>query len=192
MAQRRSPHRVRGSSISPTFNSTVRNRKYSLRHPSATQRALAFVHRIQRPTVHSHASLASTSSSNTAVSVRPILATVQPNLRRLPSRQNILLKSNMRDVPQSLGVPIGSKRKRVVSISENAHAHGRPTRGSGRQKRFKSIVSQDMSSDDDGDVAEDSSMDVDSQRRWRGSDDSDAGIDCTESCKPGTNPHSFH
>lgn len=178
MAQRRSPHRVSGSS--PTFGSTVRSRKYPLRHLSAAKRALAFVHRIQRPTVHSHASLAST-SFDTAVSVRPILATVQPNLRRLPSRQSILLKSNMRDVAQNLDVPIGSKRKRVVTVNENAHAHGRSTRGSGRPKRFKSIPPPDMSSDDDRDVFEDGSMDVDSQRRWCESDDSDAGTDYAES-----------
>ncbi|KAL4067743.1 hypothetical protein J3A83DRAFT_4254072 [Scleroderma citrinum] len=179
MAQRRSPHRV--SASSPTFGSTVRNRKYPLRHLSTAKRALAFVHRIQRPTVHSHASLASTSSSDTAVSVRPILAAVQPNLRRLPSRQNILFKSDMRDVSQSLDVPIGSKRKRVVSVNENAHAHGRPTRGSGRPKRFKSITPHATSSDDDRDIVEDGSMDVDSQRRWCESDDSDVSTDYAES-----------
>lgn len=38
---------------------------------------------------------------------------------------------------ESSHVITGSKRKRVVSSNENAHNHGRPTRGSGRLKRLR-------------------------------------------------------
>ncbi|KAI6150654.1 hypothetical protein BKA82DRAFT_4118185 [Pisolithus tinctorius] len=173
MAQRRSPHRV---STSSPISSKVRSGKYSLRHLSAAKRALAFVNRIQHPSVNSHASRASPSSSDTAVSVRPILATVQPNLRRLPSRQKLLYKGNMRDASQNVHVSIGSKRKRVVSANESTHAHGRPTRDTGRHKRFKSDTSQNLESDDEG-----GSMDVDSQPPWGEAGDFDADSDDAES-----------
>jgi mitogen-activated protein kinase kinase kinase 13 len=171
MALRRSPHRV-SSSPSSGHN---RKTKHSLRRSSAAKRALAFVNRFQRSTLNSHASLASgPSSSDTTVSVRPILASLQPNLRRLPSRQYFFHKSSMRDVSQNLNVAVGSKRKRVVSVNENAHANGRPMRGSGKPKRRRP-VSVDSETDE-----EVSSMDVDVQRRWSESDDSDSD---QESCK---------
>ncbi|KIK31080.1 hypothetical protein PISMIDRAFT_131179 [Pisolithus microcarpus 441] len=179
MAQRRSPHRV---STSSPISSKVRSRKYSLRHLSAAKRALAFVNRIQHSSINSHASRASASSSDSALSIRPILATVQPNLRRLPSRQNVLYKNSMRDTSQNVYVSIGSKRKRVASASENTHAHGRPARGSGRHKRFKSNTPQNLESDDDDDD-ESGSMDVDSQLPWGDGVDSDADTDDAESCK---------
>ncbi|KAI6005837.1 hypothetical protein EDD15DRAFT_2214117 [Pisolithus albus] len=174
MAQRRSPHRV---STSSPISSKVRSRKYSLRHLSAAKRALAFVNRIQHSSINSHASRASASSSDSALSIRPILATVQPNLRRLPSRQNVLYKNSMRDTSQNVYVSIGLKRKRVVSANENTHAHGRPARGSGRHKRFKSNTPQNLESDDD----EGGSMDIDSQLPWGGGVDSDADTDDAES-----------
>lgn len=177
MAQRRSPHRV---STSSPISSKVRSRKYSLRHLSAAKRALAFVNRIQHSSINSHASRASASSSDSALSIRPILATVQPNLRRLPSRQNVLYKNSMRDTSQNVYVSIGSKRKRVASASENTHAHGRPARGSGRHKRFKSNTPQNLESDDDDDD-ESGSMDVDSQLPWGDGVDSDADTDDAES-----------
>ncbi|KAF9246408.1 hypothetical protein BU15DRAFT_39606 [Melanogaster broomeanus] len=171
MAQRRSPHRVYSSPSSGHNRKT----KYSLRHSSAAKRALTFVNRFQRSTLNSHASGASAPSSSDTISVRPILVTLQPNLRRLPSRQNLLQKNSMRDVSQNLDVAVGSKRKRVVSVNENAHAHGRPMRGSGRPKKRKSIAA-DSETDDDV-----SSMDVDVQRRWSESDDSDMDSDQEES-----------
>jgi len=70
---------------------------------------------------------------------RPVLVPLQPNLRRLPSRihlsqKNVVTNQLMRE---SSHVITGSKRKRVVSSNENAHNHGRPTRGSGRLKRLR-------------------------------------------------------
>ncbi|KAH7889602.1 hypothetical protein F5I97DRAFT_1845653 [Phlebopus sp. FC_14] len=172
MAQRRSSHRVSSSSAS----SDTPTRKYSLRRSAVATRAFAFVNRFQRPTFHSHAPGASAPSSSDTAAVRPILAALQPNLRRLPSRQYPLQKGSMRDVSQSMDVPVGSKRKRVMSVNENAHANGRPTRGSGKPKRHKPIPVQDLHSDDEDGL---SSMDVDAQDRWGDSDashpDSDEG-----------------
>ncbi|KAG9318598.1 hypothetical protein JVU11DRAFT_691 [Chiua virens] len=172
MAQRRSPHRLSSSSSSSSYN---RKTKAPLRQSSAARRALAFVNRFQRSTIGSHASRASASSSSDTVSLRPILATLQPNLRRLPCRQYLIQKDSMRDVSHSFDVPVGSKRKRVVSANENAHAHGRPLRGSGRPKRRKAVVV------DSGTNDELSSMDVDSHSCWSGSDDSEAASDPEES-----------
>lgn len=179
MAQRRSPHRL------PSSPSSGYHRKTKLppRHSSAARRALAFVNRFQRSTIGSHASRASAPSSSDTVSVRPVLATLQPNLRRLPSRQYLFQKNSMRDVSQDLDVPVGSKRKRVVSANENAHAHGRPMRGSGRPKRLRAVT-LDSETDD-----EESSMDVDSHHRCSGSDDSEAS-DREESCKLCPHPSS--
>ncbi|KAF8559690.1 kinase-like protein [Imleria badia] len=162
MAQRRSPQRL---SSSPS--SSYRKNKHSLRHSSAARRALAFVNRFQRSTIGSHASRASAPSSSDTVSVRPVLAALQPNLRRLPSRQYLLQKNTMRD----FDVPVGSKRKRVVTLNENAHANGRPMRGSGRPKRRRA-VSVDSETDDEATL-----MDVDAHHRWSGSDDSEADSD---------------
>ncbi|KAH7910638.1 hypothetical protein BJ138DRAFT_1126675 [Hygrophoropsis aurantiaca] len=174
MAQRRSPHRL---SAVPANNNLAR-RNYSLRQSSAAKRALAFVNRIQRSTSNSHALSASPPSSSDTLSLRPILATLQPNLRKLPSRQYLLQKDSMRNVGQHIDVAVGSKRKRVVSLNENAHAGGRSTRGPGKPKRRKAIGSQPMSSDESDDT---SSMDVDSSVRWNASDESDPENDGEES-----------
>lgn len=173
MAQRRSPHRLSSSPSSGYHRKT----KLPPRHSSAARRALAFVNRFQRSTIGSHASRASAPSSSDTVSVRPILATLQPNLRRLPSRQYLLHKNSMRDVSQNFDVPVGSKRKRVVSVNENAHAHGRPMRGSGRPKRRKAVT---VDSETDDDV---SSMDIDTHHQYSGSDDSEVDSNREESCK---------
>lgn len=70
---------------------------------------------------------------------RPVLVPLQPNLRRLPSRIHLSQKQGISDqsMRESSHVITGSKRKRVVSSNENAHNHGRPTRGSGRLKRLR-------------------------------------------------------
>lgn len=90
----------------------------------------------------------------------------------------------MRDVSQNFDVPVGSKRKRV-SHCENAHANGRPMRGSGRPKRRKA-VRIDSETDDDATL-----MDVDAHRdQWSGSDDSEPDSDREESCKLRLHPSS--
>lgn len=90
----------------------------------------------------------------------------------------------MRDVSQNFDVPVGSKRKRVVSVNENAHAHGRPMRGSGRTKRRRAVTA-DSETDD-----EVSSMDVDAHYRCSGSDDSEVDSDREVSCKLCSHPSS--
>ncbi|KAG1756367.1 uncharacterized protein EDB91DRAFT_1092276 [Suillus paluster] len=165
MAQRRSPHRL------PNSNSLAR-RQYSLRHTSAAKRALAFVNRFQRSTANSHAVGASPPSSSDTIDSRPILATLQPNLRRLPSRQYLLMKHSTRDITQNLDVPIGSKRKRVASVNENTQTGGRPARGAPKLKRIKTTL-RDYSSEEE----ELSEMEVDVPGRWAASDTSEIDYD---------------
>lgn len=168
MVQRRSPHRV---SFPPNSNNLAR-RQYSLRHTSAAKRALAFVNRFQRSSANSHAvGVSPPSSSDTTVDSRPILATLQPKLRRLPSRQYLLMKNSIRDVSQNLDVPIGSKRKRVASVNENISG-GRPARGAPKLKKLKASPIRDSSSEELSD------MEVDVPGRWNVSDASE--IDCDE------------
>lgn len=90
----------------------------------------------------------------------------------------------MRDMSLNIDVPVGSKRKRVVSVNENAHAHGRPMRGFGRPKRCKAVT---VYSGTDNEV---SSMDVDAHHRCSGSDDSEVDSDQEESCKLHSHPSS--
>lgn len=79
---------------------------------------------------------------------------------------------------QNFDVPVGSKRKRVVSLNENTHANGRSMRGSGRPKRRRAVA-VDSDTDDEATL-----MDVDAHRdQWSGSDDSEAGSGREESCK---------
>ncbi|KAG2147232.1 hypothetical protein BD769DRAFT_1649870 [Suillus cothurnatus] len=168
MVQRRSPHRV----SFPQNSNNLARRQYSLRHTSAAKRALAFVNRFQRSSANSHAVGASPpSSSDTTIDSRPILATLQPNLRRLPSRQYLLMKNSIRDVSQYHDVPIGSKRKRVASVNENISG-GRPTRGAPKSKKLKASPIRDSSSEELSD------MEVDVPGRWNVSDASE--IDCDE------------
>lgn len=90
----------------------------------------------------------------------------------------------MRDVSQNFDVPVGSKRKRVFSVNENAHANGRSMRGSGRPKRRKAVT-VDSEIDDEA-----ISMDVDAHHQWSGSDDSEPESDREESCKLRSHPPS--
>lgn len=75
-------------------------------------------------------------SSSFLNGIRPPLVPLQANLRRLPSRIRIALKDNdlcplMRD---SSHVITGCKRKRVVSINENARNQNRLAHGTKRQR----------------------------------------------------------
>ncbi|KAH0830679.1 kinase-like domain-containing protein [Lanmaoa asiatica] len=90
----------------------------------------------------------------------------------------------MRDMNQNFDVPVGSKRKRVVSVNENAHANGRPTRGFGRPKRRRAVT---VDSETDNEAI---SMDVDAHHRWSGLNDSEADSDREESCKLCSHPSS--
>ncbi|KAJ7172240.1 hypothetical protein C8R46DRAFT_141603 [Mycena filopes] len=94
---------------------------------------------------------------------RPVLVPLHTNLRRRPSRFQSAEK--LQDDPMT-HVQLGSKRKRVASANENAHAGGRPTRGSGRLKRLRS---DPYGTSDAGEASE---MDVDdtpASTRWSAS-----------------------
>lgn len=122
---------------------------------------------------HSHASVASNSPPESP-SPRAVLVPLQFNLRRLPSRRFSESKDIMHDA-----VPTGSKRKRVVSGSENALANGRARAGN-RVKRRRAADSSD-----EDELS--SSMDVDGQSRWEltdsdASDDEDGVDSCESSC----------
>ena len=71
-------------------------------------------------------------------------------------------------------VEIGSKRKRIVSGSENVHTNGRDHGSGGRVKRRRAAPD---SSDE-----ESSNMDVDEQSRWDVSDGS-SSEDASDSCE---------
>lgn len=108
-------------------------RKYRLRNspPSRARRALRKASSISSP-----------------ISLRGVLLPLHPNLRRLPSRLALLESATM---PAIDTLQVGSKRKRVVSTNENAHAHGRSLRKLKRRKGYK-------------EESEDSEMDVDDDR----------------------------
>lgn len=201
MAHRRHTPLTRHQSlkdIQPTSSpaALVRRRKYPTRSsPNSQRRALGLLH----PTRHS----ASHTAATTAVSdgeddddedntdeqavtptatenrLRPVLAALHQNLRRLPSRLLLAAQtrhkrerntdSNMRDVEPELTVQIGTKRKRVGSSNENAVA----TRRS-RSKRMKTYTLAVAS--------EESKMEVDAPATWSHSDDSDEDAE-DDSCQ---------
>ncbi|CAA7271468.1 unnamed protein product [Cyclocybe aegerita] len=117
---------------------------------------------------------------------RPVLVPLHPNLRRLPSRIYVAEKDQDSDqlMRESSHVITGSKRKRVVSTNENAHTHGRPTRGSGRLKRIKTSVTTNaryhaVTSEES--QSEASEMEVDLVSNLSpGSDDSDVEVEGEE------------
>ncbi|KAJ7137662.1 hypothetical protein C8R44DRAFT_727888 [Mycena epipterygia] len=104
---------------------------------------------------------------------RPVLVPLHTNLRRRPLRSSEEEKRQDDPMPP---IQLGSKRKRVASSNENAHAGGRPTRGSGRLKRLRSDA---YGPPDSGEA---SGMDIDDtplSTRWSASgsdDESDAPL----------------
>ncbi|KAH7107693.1 hypothetical protein BKA62DRAFT_631308 [Auriculariales sp. MPI-PUGE-AT-0066] len=131
------------------------------------------------PPHHSY-SLRATSSSN---SIRPALAQLHPNLRRMPSRLKLAMPTREREHSNhhtEPAVKVGSKRKRVGSGAENYHG-ARPIRApGGKHKRQRRSSSDDDDRDDPL-----SDMDVDPTPRWtppgpNTDDDDDDGDDSTE------------
>ena len=167
MAQQRRPsHRV----SSAIDNSLIARRKLQTRRgPISRRRVFTLTTAFHHPPASSHASVASSGSSPS--SPRPVLVPLHFNLRRLPSRLFVEEpKEEMHDA-----VPTGSKRKRVVSGSENTLVNGRGSRGGPRVKRRRAMHD---SSDEDGS----SSMEVDEESRWEesGSEDDEDGIGSSE------------
>lgn len=165
MAQQRRPaHRV----SSGIDNSLLTRRKLqSRRGPSSRRRVFTIANSFPQLPSSSHASVAS--SGSTSTSSRAVLVPLQFNLRRLPSRLLVEPKDDMRDVVQ-----VGSKRKRVVSGTENTLANGRGSRTGHRAKRRRAM----QNSTDEDDL---SSMDVDDRWEIPDSEDDEDGSDSCES-----------
>lgn len=167
-------------------NSTFGRRRYPLRRPSPDRK--------RAPRARSNSSAKSdvfhASSVPRDLDIRPVLVPLHPNLRRLPSR--LLLAEKHIDILDSEMNPrVGSKRKRVTSAgNENAQVGGRPTRGSGRLKRFKSSRKSDETSEDEESMqvdtayrlGEETESDVQSEEEQEEEQEEAEGSD-DESCK---------
>lgn len=142
---RRSPqHRAPSSSIS----SPSVNRRNTLRRSTSR--------------TSSHLSSQSNPSPPNPI-VRTVLAPVQSNLRRFPSRLNLSQKDNGLDqsMRDSSHVITGTKRKRTASTNENTHTNGRPPRANGRTKRQRTASRYRRPSTTDESASELSEMEVD-------------------------------
>ncbi|KAH8106898.1 hypothetical protein BXZ70DRAFT_915537 [Cristinia sonorae] len=147
MAQQRTNHRSSSAHHSPIHQ----HRKLAARRVASGGRRRVFTTSSIFPP--SRASIASSASSSPPTSSRAALVPLHFNLRRLPSRIFSDRTEAMHDA-----VEIGSKRKRVVSGSENVQSNGRDHSAGGRVKRRR--AAQDSSDE------EMNSMDVDEQSRW--------------------------
>nr|GAT51058.1 predicted protein [Mycena chlorophos] len=128
---------------------------------------------------------------HTSPQLRQVLAPLITNLRKRPSRLH--LTSDKSDDDPMPPPQVGSKRKRVLSVNENAHGGGRSTRGSGRLKRLRS---DDYHQPDAG-AASDMDVDVPSAApsRWSLSDDeplSDLTSSDEEDQEESTDHHLIH
>lgn len=168
-------------------NSTFGRRKYPLRRPSPNRKRAAKA----RSDSSSKPDVFHASSASRDLDIRPVLVPLHPNLRRLPSR--ILLAEKHIDILDSEMNPrVGSKRKRVTSAgNENAQVGGRPTRGSGRLKRFKSSRKSDETSEDEESMqvdagyrlSTDTESDIQSGEEQQDEEQEDVEGSDDESCK---------
>jgi mitogen-activated protein kinase kinase kinase 13 len=171
MAQQRRPATAQRVTSRTIDGALYPVRKLPSRRGLASRRRVFTLPPVFPPSSTSHASVASGSSSPPE-SRRAVLVPLQFNLRRLPSRTFLDSKESMHDA-----VPTGSKRKRVVSGSENALASSRSRQKNG-VKRRRGLESSDE---------EASSMDVDERPSWEvtdseASDDEDGVDSCESSC----------
>lgn len=190
MAQRRPQHTRNHPTLpispSPSASSATGRRKYPARRlPNSRRRALGVLHTSHSSSSHAHLEARSDESDedDTAVEdssgrLRPVLAALHQNLRRLPSRL-LLAASNKRDTSlrnrdismrdlqrEQEVVQVGAKRKRVVSSNENVVSQSK--RGSGR-KRMKA-TRQPEESEEGENISE---MEVDTPFVSAQSDESD-------------------
>ncbi|KAH9996875.1 hypothetical protein BJV77DRAFT_986748 [Russula vinacea] len=169
MAQRRGSHSRLQSNT--TANTTAHSHNYSKsRHHSSSHRGVFSLLRSLRDA--SHPSSASTSPSSSES--RPVLAPLQFNLRRLPSRIALTETVVMRVSSGSDHVKVGAKRKRAVSGNENTHNVSRGSRnGLSAFKRRRPSLQHEESSDEGTGTA----MEIDNHVRCpdsEGSSDGDA------------------
>jgi hypothetical protein len=166
MAQRRGSHSRLQSNATAT---SAHPHNYSkTRHHPSTHRGVLSIFRSLRNVNHPSSASTSPSSSES----RPVLAPLQFNLRRLPSRLAVAETVIMRVSSGSDHVKVGAKRKRVVSGNENTHNLSRGSRhGVNAFKRRRPSLQHEESSDDGGRTA----MEVDTHVGCHDSDGSSDG-----------------
>lgn len=144
MAQRRGSHSRLQSNA--TANNTSHTHNYSkTRHHTSSHRGVLSLFRSLRNVKNPSSASTSPSSSES----RPVLAPLQFNLRRLPSRLALAETVVMRVSSGSDHVKVGAKRKRVVSGNENTHSVSRGSRNSlNAFKRRRSSLQHEDSSDE--------------------------------------------
>ena len=178
MAQRRGLHsRLQSNATTTTTKTSALPHTHSKsRHqPSSHRRVFSLLRSLRNVNLPSSASTSPSSSES-----RPVLAPLQFNLRRLPSRLALANEVVMRVSSGSEHVKAGAKRKRVVSGTENTNNFSRATRnGPNGFKRRKSSPRYDETSDDEVATA----MEVDTHARCQSSDvSSDEDASDWDSC----------
>jgi mitogen-activated protein kinase kinase kinase 13 len=167
MAQRRGSNSRLQSNA--TANNTAHTHNYSkTRHHLSSHRGVFSLFR-SLPNVKNSSSASTSPSSSES---RPVLAPLQFNLRRLPSRLAVAETVVMRVSSGSDHVKVGAKRKRVVSGNENTHSVSRGSRnGLNAFKRRRPSLPHDESSDEGTGAA----MQVDTRMRCSDSEHSSDG-----------------
>ena len=178
MAQRRGLHSRLQSNATTTTNKTsapLHNHSNPRHQASSHRRVFSLLRSLRNVNLPSSASTSPSSEES-----RPVLAPLQFNLRRLPSRLALANELVMRVSSGSDHVKVGAKRKRLVSGSENTHTFPRGSRtGSNGFKRRKSSPQCEETSDDELVAA----MEVDTHTRCQSSDvSSDEDASDWDSC----------
>jgi mitogen-activated protein kinase kinase kinase 13 len=175
MAQRRGSHSRLQSN--PTANNTAHTHNYSKtrHHPSSHRGVLSLLRSLRNVKNPSSASTSPSSEES-----RQVLAPLQFNLRRLPSRLALPETVVMRVSGGSDHVKVGAKRKRVVSGNENTHSVSRGSRnGLNAFKRRRPSLQHEDSSDEGTGTA----MEVDTSMRCSDSElSSDGDASDWDSC----------
>ena len=167
MAQRRGSHSRLQSNA--TANNTAHTHNYpKTRHHPSSHRGVLSLFRSLRNVKNPSSGSTSPSSSES----RTVLAPLQFNLRRLPSRLALAETVVMRVSNSSDHVKVGAKRKRVVSANENTHSVSRGSRNAlNAFKRRRPSFQQEESSDEGAGTA----MEVDTHMRCSDSERSSDG-----------------
>ncbi|KAH9079615.1 hypothetical protein EDB83DRAFT_2343640 [Lactarius deliciosus] len=164
MSQRRGLHsRLQSNGTTTTTTSGLLHNHSKPHHQSSSHRRVFSLLRSLRNVNPPSSASTSPSSSDS----RPILAPLQFNLRRLPSRLALANEVVMRVSSGSDHVKVGAKRKRAVSGNENTHNFPRRSRnGASGFKRRRSSSRCEETSDDEAVAA----MEVDNHTRCQASD----------------------
>jgi mitogen-activated protein kinase kinase kinase 13 len=171
MAQRRGSHSRLQTNASTNTTAHTHSHSKSRSHSSSHRGVFSLLRSLRNV---NHPSSASTSTSPSSSESRPVLAPLQFNLRRLPSRLALAETVVMRVSSGSDHVKVGAKRKRAVSGNENTHNVSRGSRNSlNAFKRRRPSLQHEESSDEGTGTA----MEIDTHVRCpdsEGSSDGDA------------------